>query len=101
VSLPKYPCSFCKKNEATQLCDFVIGYYWTSAKDRRGRILGGQYQTCDNQMCKECSMNVNSFEFCPSCNELHQMVREKHDRRKGRLLIDSLFGKEDEENGSV
>lgn len=46
--MPKYPCTFCRKNEATQLCDFVVGYSWTSAKDERGRMIGRYHETCDN-----------------------------------------------------
>lgn len=93
VQMPKYPCSFCKKNEATQLCDFIIGYCWTSAKDEKGRMIGHYHETCDNQICKECAVNVSGFEFCPSCNELHKLVEQKHDKRKGRLLVDIAFGK--------
>ncbi|MFF2528195.1 hypothetical protein ACFVS2_04690 [Brevibacillus sp. NPDC058079] len=26
LKTPKYPCSICKRKEATQFCDFVIGY---------------------------------------------------------------------------
>lgn len=71
VQMPKYPCPYCKKNESTQLCDFVIDYYWTSAKDERGRIIGSETETCNNQMCKECAKNVGGHEFCPTCYDLH------------------------------
>lgn len=93
VKMPKYPCSFCKKNEATQFCDFVIGYGWTSAKEK-GRMIGGYHITCDNQICKECATSVpGGFDFCPSCNELLKLIEKKHDRRPGRLLLDITHGR--------
>lgn len=93
LKMPKYPCSFCKKKEATQFCDFVIGYAWTSAKDEKGRMIGGHHLTCDNQICKECATTIGGFDFCPSCNELRKMIEEKHDRRPGRLMADIVFGR--------
>ncbi|WP_226000918.1 hypothetical protein [Paenibacillus sp. BJ-4] len=91
--MPKYPCAFCKKRESTQLCDFVIGYSWTSMKDERGRMIGGQHQTCNNGMCKECATNYAGFEFCPSCVQLYKLIQEKHDRRPNKFLADVVFGK--------
>jgi len=61
--MPKYPCTFCRKNEATQLCDFVVGYSWTSAKDERGRMIGRYHETCDNAICKECAQQSHGLSF--------------------------------------
>lgn len=92
IVLPKYPCSFCKKREATQFCDFVIGYSWTTAKDENGKMIGPQQKTCDNQICKECATNICGYDFCPSCNELRMLVERKHDKRRGGLMIDIVLG---------
>jgi hypothetical protein len=91
--MPKYPCTFCRKNESTQLCDFVVGYSWTSAKDERGRMIGGHHETCDNAICKECATTVSGFEFCPSCNELHATIQKHHDKRRSKVNIDIAFGR--------
>ncbi|MBY0052303.1 hypothetical protein ABE205_19430 [Brevibacillus agri] len=94
LKMPKYPCSFCKKNEATQFCDFVIGYAWTSAKDEKGRMIGGYHETCDNEICKECATTVHGgFDFCPSCNKLREMIEKQHDKRGGRMMKDIVFGR--------
>jgi len=89
--LHKYPCSFCKKNAATQFCDFVIDYAWTSAKNEKRQMIGSHHITCDNQICKGCTTNHGGFEFCPSCEKLHQLIKEQHDRRKGRMMLDMVF----------
>lgn len=81
IQLPKYPCPFCKRNEATQLCDFVVDYGWTTAKDDNGRMMGSYTITCDNEMCKECADNIGGHEFCPSCKKLYDYVKENHERR--------------------
>lgn len=92
IQLPKYPCSFCKKNESTQFCDFVIDHWWTTAKDEKGHMIGSQDVTCDNQLCKECVTSVAGKEFCPSCNKLYEYVKKNHDKRKGRMMTDIVFG---------
>ena len=71
VLLPAHPCPYCHKNEATQLCDFVVDYIWTSHPDH----FGLQYLTCDNSMCKECATNVAGHEFCPDCAKLYEHIR--------------------------
>jgi hypothetical protein len=91
--MPKYPCTFCKKNEATQLCDFVVDYSWTSAKDQKCRMIGGYHETCDNAICKDCATNVSGFEFSPSYNMLHALIQKEHDKRKSKVSIDIAFGR--------
>lgn len=93
VKLHKYPCSFCKKNAATQFCDFVIGYSWTSAKNEKGHMIGSYHLTCDNEICKECATSHAGFDFCPSCEKLHEMVQKKHDHRRGNMMIDIAMGR--------
>lgn len=73
--MPKNPCVFCHKHEATQLCDFVVDYLWTSAKDARGHMIGRTHQTCDNAICKECATEVATHEFCPTCYEQYQLIQ--------------------------
>lgn len=94
VQFHKYPCSFCKKNEATQLCDFVVDYSGTLfLSPRMGGIQPPQPDTCDNQICKECAFQYNGHEFCPSCKELHALVKKNHDKRRGNLMMDMAMGK--------
>ena len=78
---PEHPCPFCGKNEATQLCDFVVDYIWTSMKDDHGRIMGAQHETCDNTMCTDCATKATAYEFCPTCTELYEYVQKNHKRR--------------------
>lgn len=95
VTMPKYPCSFCKKNEATQFCDFVVDYAATLfLSPRNGGIMPPHPTTCDNQICKACAIQYNGHEFCPSCNTLHSYIRKHHDRRTGRMMADIVFGKD-------
>jgi hypothetical protein len=101
IKMPKYPCSFCKKKEATQFCDFVIDHWWTSAKDNKGRMIGRQEVTCDNQICKECLTNVVGLEYCPSCFKLYEYIQKNHDKRKGRMMGDITFGRFDPEKDGV
>jgi hypothetical protein len=96
VKMPKYPCPFCKKNESTQFCDFVIDYTWTSMQDSKGRMIGARQITCDNQMCTDCLKKVSCMEFCPKCYELYEYVQKNHKRMPGRLMWDSIHGKTDE-----
>ena len=88
LALPTRPCSFCHKKEATQLCDFVVDYVWTSMKDKHGHIIGPLHITCDNEICKDCAMRIGGHEFCPSCHKLYLYVEQNHDRRKRRGSID-------------
>lgn len=93
TKMPKYPCTFCRRNEATQLCDFVIDYSWTSLKDEKGRMIGSHHITCYNAICKECATKVVGFEFCPSCNDLYKIIQKQHDKRTSRANIDIAFGR--------
>ena len=69
VSLPKHPCPFCRRNEATELCDFVD--IWTLHPGNFGILR----QTCNNKMCKECATTVDGHEFCPDCAKLYEHIR--------------------------
>jgi hypothetical protein len=71
---PENPCPFCGKNEATQLCDFVVDYIWTS-------MMGAQHETCDNAMCTDCATKATAYEFCPTCAKLYEYVRKNHKRK--------------------
>lgn len=54
---PENPCAICRKEEATQLCDFVVDYIWTSKS-------GTVHLTCDLPMCKNCAHNRSGHDFC-------------------------------------
>lgn len=59
-------CKFCKRKEATKLCDYPVGE-WTSP---HMIIKYGKRITCDNQMCDECAVNLGyEMDFCPDCME--------------------------------
>jgi hypothetical protein len=76
IKMPDNPCPFCKRNEATQLCDFVVDYMGTIFfSPRDGGIMPPHPQTCDNQICKECAVKYNGHEFCPECKKIHEMVK--------------------------
>lgn len=80
---PEHPCPFCGKNEATQLCDFVVDYAFiiTCKMARGGCEPKRVHDTCDNPMCSECATRVSGHEFCPTCTELYEYVRKHHKRR--------------------
>lgn len=97
IQMPKYPCAFCKKREATQLCDFVIGYERTFfASGRDGWIDPPKRRTCDNEICSECVTSHEGFEHCPSCEELYQHVKKNHDRRPQKWMAAVAFGRVDQ-----
>ncbi|MCY9545176.1 hypothetical protein M5X02_31610, partial [Paenibacillus alvei] len=94
VKMPKHPCPFCKKNDSTQLCDFVIGTAWTTVKDEKGHMIGSYYETCDNEMCKECaSLQTGGYEYCPSCQKLHEYVQKNHVRRPRPMAVAQIMGR--------
>jgi hypothetical protein len=66
IKLPENPCAICRKREATQLCDFVIYYVWTSHH-------GNGTLTCDLPMCTECSDQRGSHDFC---HQHSQMLKD-------------------------
>jgi hypothetical protein len=63
IKIPENPCAICRKKEATQLCDFVIDYVWTSHH-------GNGTLTCDLPMCTECSDHRGSHDFCPQHSQM-------------------------------
>lgn len=99
IKKPKYPCPFCKKEEATQLCDFVVGYAWTSRKDDKGRIIGGYPETCSNHMCKKCaySLGIGGYDFCPVCVKLDEHIKRNHRDVRNRDLVSELLTPEEGE----
>lgn len=74
VRMPENPCPFCKRNEVTQLCDFVVDYISTSHPKHFGRMT----LTCDNPICKECATSFSGHDFCPSCAPLYEYVQKNH-----------------------
>ena len=81
-AMPENPCPFCGKNEATQLCDFVVDYStMTFCKRGKGCEIKQVQHTCDNAICTECVTEVGGHEFCPTCTELYEYVRKHHKRR--------------------
>ena len=57
-------CLFCKKREATLLCDMPHSTIVTHA---RGSGFESRIITCDRRICTECATRVNGFDFCPEC----------------------------------
>lgn len=73
VGLPKNRCEFCKKREATKLCDKVKGEYRYIGHPPRinGKVdwsipMTG-IMTCDRMICDECSTNIDGMDICPKC----------------------------------
>ena len=56
-------CSFCKslKVKAEFLCDMPIAKTWNTIDFNRA------IQTCDKKLCRNCTTQVNGFDFCPDC----------------------------------
>lgn len=77
----KNPCPVCKKREATQLCDFVIDYIWTTIDFKTESV------TCDLPLCKECAYEVGvNVDLCPHHYRLYQQKElpehlQKYQRR--------------------
>ncbi|NPC90998.1 hypothetical protein HOO54_23715 [Bacillus sp. WMMC1349] len=86
IKLPENPCAICRKNEVTQLCDFVTAYVWTS-------VHGGIHRTCDLPMCKECAKSHGPFDFCPYHDGLSKKLKvpdKKLIRRKNQYKSKEL-----------
>jgi hypothetical protein len=69
IELPENVCQFCKKREATRLCDKVKGEWrWVGhppafVKDKRmSRLI-----TCDAEICDKCVTNITGMDLCPKC----------------------------------
>ena len=63
-------CSFCGslKQKAEFLCDMPIG---TTFPISTGRFMKIDFKkrilTCDKLLCRNCTTQVNGFDFCPNC----------------------------------
>lgn len=57
-------CPFCRKREATLLCDMPVNKVIRHA---RGYGFDSHILTCDKMICTECTTRVNGFDFCPDC----------------------------------
>jgi hypothetical protein len=94
IKKPEYPCSFCKRREATQFCDFVFDYQGTIfMSERDGGIQAPSPVTCDNEICSECAAKYNGHDFCPSCESLRKQLKLAHDKRHGKLMMDGAMGR--------
>lgn len=98
VQIYKYMCPFCRRREATQFCDFIVGYARMFASGKNG-FVEDYHETCNVQMCKECANLVGGSEFCPDCNKLHGIVKAayaKNSKGKLRMYIDSIYESSEE-----
>lgn len=57
-------CVFCKKREATLLCDVPVMTVSSHFRD-----IGFKHHiiTCDKRLCEECTIKVFGFDYCPDC----------------------------------
>lgn len=78
LEIPENPCAICRKREATQLCDFVVDYFWMSHK-------GNVTSTCDLPMCKECSTYYSGHDFCPEHYKMLPDLKLKDPVMKKRI----------------
>ena len=76
TNIPQNPCAECRVNEATQLCDFVTEYAWTSLKDEHGRMIGPMKSTCDLPMCKSCAVSYPGHDLCKQHERIMKLDRE-------------------------
>lgn len=73
--LPKERCEFCKKREATKLCDKVKGTWsWVGHPPKINGYIDTKEPmdgiiTCDNKICDKCATNITGMDACPSCLE--------------------------------
>lgn len=70
---PKTVCAFCKKREATLMCDEMTGTIETLGHPPR---VGGKPVEnwemkriihCDKPMCSRCATHITGMDVCPRC----------------------------------
>lgn len=56
-------CSVCgdMRKRAEFLCDMPIAKIWNTIDFNRA------IKTCDKLLCRDCTTQVNGFDFCPDC----------------------------------
>ena len=56
-------CSVCGslREKAEFLCDMPIAKSWNTIDFNRAIV------TCDKKLCRNCTTQVNGFDFCPDC----------------------------------
>ena len=68
IELPKNVCEFCKKREATLLCDKVIGVSrWVVPPSDLPLSTDERIVTCSRRICKKCATNIDGMDLCPDC----------------------------------
>jgi len=72
-------CAVCRKNPATQFCDYIMEYHNNLIFMRNRRDFneinrrGEQYETCDLPICKNCSYEISrDHDLCPHHFSIHQ-----------------------------
>ena len=94
-------CPFCLLNEATLLCDFILGFDGTKkgVNGARWDCRNGEMFTCDRPICRDCSTQyggpiffcgtdengnsegwVDTTDYCPTCAAREKFTGE--DRRR-------------------
>ena len=66
-------CDFCKRREATLLCDVPVMKVVSHA---RGCGFESDILTCDRKMCENCATRVHGFDYCPDCIQRIKMARK-------------------------
>lgn len=67
VFIPAVPieqrCLICgnPRKKAEFLCDMPIAKIWNTIDFNRAIM------TCDKKLCRDCTTQVNGFDFCPDC----------------------------------
>jgi hypothetical protein len=87
----EHPCAICRKREATQLCDYVIGYnnsiiFIRDYKKFIEENSACKHETCDLPICKECAKNAgHNLDFCPHHYELYLQKELPEHLKKAQL----------------
>ena len=72
IKFPQNVCVFCKKREATLLCDKVTGVMTYAGHPPK---INGVTQNwpmesimhCSRPMCEKCATNITGMDLCPKC----------------------------------
>lgn len=101
-------CAVCKKQHATQFCDYIMEYHNNIMfmRDRKSfneeNRRGSQYETCDLSLCRDCAQEISrDHDLCPHHFGLHQQrelpSRNQEERRtQARWYLASFDFKSEE-----
>lgn len=66
-------CDFCKRREATLMCDVPVMKVASHAKDVG---FDSHIITCDRKLCENCTTRVYGFDYYPDCIQKIKTARK-------------------------